>query len=88
MSRTSLNQKIYGPSGEITTINELNEKGLIDFVEEKNFIKSSNLATRIAYFANFKNFDLTDKDHFKGFEISKIAYLSKTNKSKIKEEFR
>lgn len=54
---------------EITTINELDKRGLINYVKIDNF--QTKRGTSIKYFADIK----TDGQ---GWEIGKLAYLSKT----------
>jgi hypothetical protein len=55
--------------GEITTIEELDKKGLIEYREEENFLSRGKLMTK--YFADIKGTT-------EGWEIGKLAYLSRT----------
>ena len=55
--------------GEITTIDELDKRGLIDFKEVKNFWGGRKQSTK--YFADIKGTT-------EGWEIGKLAYLSRT----------
>ena len=58
--------------GEITTIDELDKRGLIDFKEEKNF--HTGKKSIIAYFADIKGTE-------EGWQIGKLAYLSRTRRA-------
>lgn len=69
MGKVKLNQPVYGPDGEVTTISELAERGLIKFTKSDNFWGGRKM--RVAYFA-----DMTDGSG--GWEINKTAYLSRT----------
>ena len=57
--------------GEITTIDELDKKGLIEFKEEKNF--HTERRSIIAYFADIKGTE-------EGWQIGRLAYLSRTGR--------
>jgi hypothetical protein len=56
--------------GEITTIEELDKKGLIEYHEARNFLSRGKVMTK--YFADIKG----TRD---GWEIGKLAFLSRTN---------
>ena len=62
--------------GEITTIDELDKRGLIEFKEVKNF--HTGRKSIIAYFADIKGTE-------EGGQIGKLAYLSRMKK-KVEEE--
>lgn len=64
--------------GEITTIDELGKKGLIEYKEVKNFLNRGKVTTK--YFADIKGTS-------EGWEIGKLAYLSRT-KQKVWEEMK
>jgi len=66
MARIKLNQAVMY-KGEVTTISELAERGIIIFREVKNF----GSKCRTAYFADIG-------DTLAGWEINKTAYLSRT----------
>lgn len=70
MGRVKLSQPVYGPDGEVTTIAELDERGLIEFTKSDNFVGRSG-KMRTAYFADMK-------DGTGGWEIGKLAFLSRT----------
>lgn len=55
--------------GEITTIEELDARGLIEYKEVKNFLNRGKSMTK--YFADIKG-------TMEGWEIGKLAYLSRT----------
>ena len=57
--------------GEITTIDELDKRGLIEFKEEKNF--HTGRRSIIAYFADIKGTE-------EGWQIGRLAYLSRTGR--------
>ena len=57
--------------GEITTIDELGKRGFIDFKEVKNFWSGRKHSTK--YFADVKGTT-------SGWEIGKLAYLSRTGR--------
>ncbi len=57
--------------GEITTIDDLDKRGLIDFKEVENFCTGRKLTTK--YFADIKGTT-------EGWEIGKLAYLSRMGK--------
>ena len=57
--------------GEITTIDELDKRGLIDFKEVKNFWGGRKHSMK--YFADIKG-------TMEGWEIGKLAYLSRTGR--------
>ena len=59
--------------GEITTIAELDEKGLIDFKEVKSFLSKGKTKTK--YFADIKG-------TCEGWEIGKLAFFSRTKGEK------
>jgi len=60
--------------GEITTIAELDGKGLIEYREANNFLSRGKVTTK--YFAEIKGTK-------EGWEIGKFAFLSRT-KQKVK----
>jgi len=57
--------------GEVTTIDDLDKKGLIEFKEVKNFWTGRKIATK--HFADIKGTT-------EGWEIGKLAYLSRTGR--------
>lgn len=57
--------------GEITTIDELDKRGLIDFKEVKNFWSGRKHTTK--YFADIKGTN-------EGWEIGKLGYLGRTGR--------
>ena len=57
--------------GEITTIDELDKRGIIEFKEEKNF--HTGRRAIIAYFADIKGTE-------EGWQIGRLAYLSRTGR--------
>jgi hypothetical protein len=61
--------------GEITTIEKLDARGLIEYHEAKNFLNRGKVTTK--YFAVIKG-------TIEGWEIGKLAYLSRT-KQKVWE---
>ena len=61
--------------GEITTIAALDKKGLIEYRKAKNFLNQGKITTK--YFADIKGTR-------EGWEIGKLAYLSRT-KQKVWE---
>lgn len=56
--------------GEITTIEELDARGLIEYHEAKNFLNRGKISTK--YFANIKG-------TMEGWEIGKMAFQSRTH---------
>ncbi|MBE9594881.1 MAG: hypothetical protein IMF19_15535 [Proteobacteria bacterium] len=60
--------------GDITTIEELDKKGLIEYTEAKNFLNRGKVTTK--FFADIKG-------TMEGWEIGKLAYLSRT-KQKVR----
>ena len=61
-------------NNEITTINELDKKGLIQYTQIDSFQTKRGIT--IKYFADIK-------EDGQGWEISKLAYLSKTKQEII-----
>ena len=57
--------------GEVTTIGDLDKRGLIEYKEVKNFWSGRKLTTK--YFADIKGTK-------EGWEINKLAYLSRMGK--------
>jgi hypothetical protein len=69
MSITRLNQPIRGPNDEITTINKLDKRGLIEYRKVDDF-HFGKYRIGVGYFAYFKGTTT-------GFEISETVYLNK-----------
>lgn len=61
--------------GEITTIEELDKRGLIEYHKAENFLSRGKIVTK--YFANIKA--LTVGDTSEGWEIGKTAFQSRTH---------
>ena len=75
--RTKLNEPVNN-AGEITTINELDKRGLIFFEKSERFQTKRGISTK--YFAVVKGTD-TKEGIRSGWEIGKTAYLSKTKQA-------
>lgn len=73
MAKVALDQLVRTKSGEVTTIARLADRGLITFREVQHFKGSARGSIRKAYFA-----DMPDGC---GWEISKLAYLSRTGQA-------
>ena len=71
MGKISLNAPVRY-EGRATTIAKLAEQGLIEFKEAKNFVGRRG-STRTRYFADVKGTT-------SGWEIGKVAFLSRTKK--------
>jgi hypothetical protein len=65
--------------GEITTIEELDKEGLIEYPEVKNFLNRGKVMTK--YFANIKGTK-------EGWEIGKLAYFNRTKQKDVKKDER
>lgn len=78
IKQVKLNDKVRAEclGGIITTINELDEQGKIEYKEVKMYSSRAKLGYTIQYHAN-----ITGTDGY--FQISKAAFLSKTSGKKV-----
>ena len=71
---TKLNDLVRTPDGEVTTISALDDRGMIAFEAVERFAARASSKPRKAYFASMKG-------TLAGWEIGKMAYLSRTGQT-------
>lgn len=73
MAKVKMTDYVRHPeSGEVATLGTFADRGMIEFRKVHGFMATSKGNPRIAYFADIKGTST-------GWEIGKLAYLSRTN---------